>query len=102
MERRRNHDARVVLKNCRQLLTGLECSDTDEASTMDNVENFGTLRAMKKSALRVTKWLGDVPIETRCSLCPETVCHAASPHHGPQKADYIESYQRAFGARVAY
>ncbi len=68
---------------------------------MDNVETFGTLRAMKKSALRVTKWLGDIPIETRCSFCPETLFHAASPHHCPQKAEYIERLQRAFDSHVA-
>ena len=62
---------------------------------------FGTLRAMKKPALRVTKWLGDIPIEARCSLCPETLFHAASAHHRPQKAEYIERLQRACDSHVA-
>ena len=68
---------------------------------MDNAETFGTLRAMKKPALRVTKWLGDIPIEGRCSLCPETLFHAASSHHRLQKAEYIERLQRAFDSHVA-
>jgi hypothetical protein len=56
---------------------------------------------MKKPVLRVTKWLGDIPIEGRCSLCPNTLFHAASSHHRPQKAEYIERLQRAFDSHVA-
>jgi hypothetical protein len=56
---------------------------------------------MKKPALRVTKWLGDIPIEARCSLCPQTLFHAASAHHRPQKTEYIERLQRAFDRHVA-
>jgi hypothetical protein len=56
---------------------------------------------MKKPALRVTKWLGDIPIEGRCSLCPQTLFHAASSHHRPQKAEYTERLQRAFDRHVA-
>ena len=56
---------------------------------------------MKKPTLRVTKWLRDIPVEACCSLCPGTTFHAASPHHGPQKAEYIESLQRAFDRHIA-
>jgi len=56
---------------------------------------------MKKPTLRVTKWLGDIPIEGRCSFCPETLFHAASSHHRPLKAEYIERLQRAFDSHVA-
>jgi hypothetical protein len=56
---------------------------------------------MKKPALRVTKRLGDIPIEGCCTLCPETLFHAASAHHRPQKAEYIERLQRAFDSHVA-
>jgi hypothetical protein len=56
---------------------------------------------MKKPTLRVTKWLGDIPIEGRCTLCPETLLHAASPHHRPQKAEYIERLQQVFDRHVA-
>ena len=55
---------------------------------------------MKKPALRVTKWLGDTPIEGRCSL-PETLFHAASSHQRLQKAEYIERLQRAFDSHIA-
>jgi len=56
---------------------------------------------MKKPLLRVTKWLGDIPIEGRCTLYPERLFHAASAHHRPQKAEYIERLQRAFDSHVA-
>jgi len=56
---------------------------------------------MKKATLRVTKWLGDIPVEGCCTLCPGTLFRAASVHHRPQKAEYIESLQRAFDHHVA-
>jgi hypothetical protein len=56
---------------------------------------------VKKPGLRVTKWLGDIPIEARCSLCPDSLFHAASTHHRPQKAEYSELLQRAFDQHVA-
>ena len=62
---------------------------------------FGTICAMKKPTLRVTKWLRDIPIEGCCSLCPETLFHAASLHHRPQKAEYIERLQGEFDRHVA-
>lgn len=56
---------------------------------------------MKKPILRVTKWLGDIPIEGCCSLCPGTFFRATSPYHRPQKAEYTESLQRAFDHHVS-
>jgi hypothetical protein len=56
---------------------------------------------VKKPALRVTKWLGDIPIEGCCTLCPETLFQAASPHHRPQKAAYTDRLQRAFDRHLA-
>src|SRR5450631_4763819 len=57
--------------------------------------------AMKKPMLRVTKWLGDIPVEGCCTLCPGSLFHAASGHHRPQKAEYTERLQRAFDRHVA-
>jgi hypothetical protein len=57
-------------------------------------------RSMNKSALRVTKWLGDIPVEACCTLCPSTLFRAASTHHRPQKAEYQEQLQRAFDRHV--
>lgn len=55
---------------------------------------------MKKPVLRVTRWLRDIPIEGHCSLCPGTLFRAASPHHRPDKANYIERLQLAFDRHV--
>jgi hypothetical protein len=55
---------------------------------------------MKKPFLRVTKWLGDIPIEAVCILCPDVVFHAASAHHRPNKAEYQEKLQRSFDRHV--
>jgi hypothetical protein len=52
---------------------------------------------MKKPALRVTKWLGDIPVEAECTSClGESKFRAASTHYRPDKADYQEKLQRAF------
>jgi hypothetical protein len=56
---------------------------------------------MKKPILRVTKWLKDIPIEGCCTLCPESLFRAGSPHRRPQKAEYVEKLQREFDCHVA-
>jgi hypothetical protein len=56
---------------------------------------------MKKPTLRVTKWLGDIPVEARCTLCPDSRFTVASTHDRPQKAEYSEQLQRAFDHHVA-
>ena len=56
---------------------------------------------MKKPTLRVTKWLGDIPVEACCALCQETLFRAASPSPRPEKAEYTKSPQRAFDRHLA-
>jgi hypothetical protein len=56
---------------------------------------------MKKPILRVKKWLGDIPVEGCCTLCPDTLFRASSAHHRPQKAEYTEKLQREFDRHVA-
>jgi hypothetical protein len=55
---------------------------------------------VKKPALRVTKWLGDIPIEGQCTNCPDSLFRVAAAHHRPQKAEYSEMLQRAFDFHV--
>jgi hypothetical protein len=55
---------------------------------------------MKKPFIRVTKWLGDIPVEASCTTCPDAVFRAAPTHHRPNKADYQEQLQRAFDHHV--
>jgi hypothetical protein len=56
---------------------------------------------MKKPALRVTKWLRDIPVEGCCNMCPDVVFRAETAHHRPEKAKYCELLQRAFDHHVA-
>jgi hypothetical protein len=52
---------------------------------------------MKKPVLRVTKWLGDIPVEAECTACPGLgTMKVASTHHRPNKAEYQQNLQRAF------
>jgi hypothetical protein len=47
------------------------------------------LWGMEKPCLRVTRWLGDTPVEAECTCCPgETRFLAASDLHRPDRADY--------------
>ena len=56
---------------------------------------------MKKPALRVTRWLRDIPIEGCCTACPDSLFRVASTHHRPQKIVYSELLQREFDRHVA-
>jgi hypothetical protein len=53
---------------------------------------WGTLENMKKPVLRVTKWLRDIPIEGRCTLCPETVFQATSLPHLRKKPNTARNF----------
>jgi len=55
---------------------------------------------MKKPFLRVTKWLGDIPVEAICALCPDFVFRASSSHHRPNKIEYQEKLQQSFDRHV--
>jgi len=56
---------------------------------------------MKKPAIRVTKWLADIPVEACCSLCPNEIFRAASTGHRPEKSSYQQQLQEAFDRHVA-
>jgi hypothetical protein len=52
---------------------------------------------MKKPFLRVTKWLGDIPVEAECTSCPgEEKFRVASSSHRPSREEYSSQLQRAF------
>jgi hypothetical protein len=58
---------------------------------------FADTKGMKKPMLRVTKWLGDIPVEAECTACAaRSKFQAASMHHRPNHAEYQEQLQRAF------
>ncbi len=53
---------------------------------------------MKKPALRVTKWLGDIPVEANCNLCSGVGFRAQASGHRPNREEYQESLQAQFDA----
>jgi hypothetical protein len=57
-------------------------------------------KTMKKPFLRVTKWLGDIPIEAECTQCPAAKFRAASSSHRPNGEEYRKQLQSAFDHHV--
>lgn len=51
---------------------------------------------IKKPNLRVTKWLGDIPVEATCTLCDGSVFRATGLSHRPNRAEYQLSLQARF------
>jgi hypothetical protein len=53
---------------------------------------------MKKPSLRVSKWMGEIPVEAACTACPNVTFRANSGSHRPSRQEYQESLQRQFDA----
>lgn len=53
---------------------------------------------MKKPAIRVTKWLRDIPVEATCSLCPDISFRAQGASHRPNRKEFQRSLQLQFDA----
>jgi hypothetical protein len=51
---------------------------------------------MKKPTLRVTKWLGDIPVEAYCTACPTVAFRAQGSGHRPNREEYQRSLQAQF------
>jgi hypothetical protein len=51
---------------------------------------------MKKPVLRVTKWLGDIPVEANCSSCSNVSFRAKGSDHRPRREEYQQSLQGQF------
>jgi len=52
---------------------------------------------MPKPFLRVTKWLGDIPVEAECRACPGGDTFRVQPSgHRPKRDEYAKQLQRAF------
>jgi hypothetical protein len=51
---------------------------------------------MKKARLRVTKWLGEIPVEIECTACLEWRFRATSLSHRPNREEFVQQLQRAF------
>jgi hypothetical protein len=53
---------------------------------------------VKKPFIRVTKWLGDIPVEAGCTACADAHFRAESQSHRPQREEYQTSLQAQFDA----
>ena len=51
---------------------------------------------MKKPVLRVSKWLGDIPVKAYCAVCPDATFRAKSSSHRPNGEEYRASLQAQF------
>jgi hypothetical protein len=52
---------------------------------------------MKRPTLRVTKWLGDIPVEAECTSCQAAgKFRVASTNPRPNREEYRTALQRAF------
>jgi hypothetical protein len=55
---------------------------------------------MKMPSLRISKWLGDIPVEGYCSSCSDIQFKAQSTSHRPTRAQFQRSIQGAFDAHL--
>lgn len=53
---------------------------------------------MKKQLIRVTKWLGDIPVQAECTACAATHFQAKSASPRPNREEYQRSLQGQFDA----
>jgi hypothetical protein len=51
---------------------------------------------MKKPTIRVTKWLGDIPVEAACSACASAIFRAKGSGHRPNREEFQKSIQAQF------
>ncbi len=51
---------------------------------------------MKKPFIRVTKWLGDIPMEAGCTACAEVKFQVRPTSHRPSREEYQKALQREF------
>jgi hypothetical protein len=48
-------------------------------------------------SLRVTKWLGDIPVEGVCTSCPDAEFRPSWKNRRPNKSQNEEKMKQAFG-----
>lgn len=51
---------------------------------------------MKKPFIRVTKWMGDIPLEAECTSCADVKFQVRSTSHRPSREEYQKVLQRDF------
>ena len=55
---------------------------------------------MKKPSLRVTKWLGDIPVEGSCTSCPDVTLRVTATARRPDREEYQKALLRGFEHHV--
>jgi hypothetical protein len=55
---------------------------------------------MKKPSLRVSKWMGDIPVEAECTACAGVRFNVRPISHRPNREEYQKSLQSAFDAHL--
>ncbi len=55
---------------------------------------------MKKPTLRVSKSLGDIPVEAHCTFCPNVLFKAEGAGHRPNREEFQKSLQSQFDEHV--
>jgi hypothetical protein len=55
---------------------------------------------MKRPAIRVTKWLTDIPLEATCTVCAGAAFKAKGSSHRPNREEYQRSLQMQFDEHV--
>jgi len=51
---------------------------------------------MRKPTIRVTKWLGDIPVEASCTACASVTFRVKGSSHRPNREEYQKSIQAQF------
>jgi len=55
---------------------------------------------MKKPSLRVSKWMGDIPVEAECTACAGVRFNVRPISHRPNREEYQKSLQSAYDAHL--
>jgi hypothetical protein len=55
---------------------------------------------MKRPVLRVTKWLGTIPVEAECTACADAKFQVRASSHRPNVAEYKKALQSRFDQHV--
>jgi hypothetical protein len=63
-------------------------------------ETVGT--TMKRPSLRVTKWLGDIPVEAECTACPDLTFKVKPITHRPNREEYGKYLQQEFDRHLKH
>jgi hypothetical protein len=53
---------------------------------------------MKNPFIRVTQWLGDIPVQASCTACADAIFRVKPAGHRPNREEYQADLARQFDA----